>query len=84
MCSFVANMSIFFMLNFFDNGDILVVCFYVDDLIFTRNNPNLFEDFKKMTDIELMSYYLGLEVKQMNNDIFVSQESYANKVLENF
>ncbi|RDX69179.1 hypothetical protein CR513_51741, partial [Mucuna pruriens] len=38
----------------------------------------------EMTDIGLMSYYLGLEVKQMNNDIFVSQESYAKKVLEKF
>ncbi|RDY06898.1 hypothetical protein CR513_09053, partial [Mucuna pruriens] len=69
-----------------DNGDILLVCLYVDDLIFTGNNPNLFKDFKKvmscefeMTNIGLMSYYLGLEVKQMNNDIFVSQESYAKK-----
>ena len=31
----------------FDNGDILLVCIYVDDLIFTGNNPSLFEDFKK-------------------------------------
>ncbi|RDX69166.1 hypothetical protein CR513_51753, partial [Mucuna pruriens] len=68
----------------FDNGDILLVCLYVNDLIFTRNNPNLFEDFKKvmscefeMIDIELMSYYLGLELKQINNDTFVSPESYA-------
>ncbi|RDX82230.1 hypothetical protein CR513_37006, partial [Mucuna pruriens] len=44
-------------------------------------------DFKKvmsckfeMAEIGLMSYYLGLEVKQMNDDIFVSQESYANKL----
>ena len=25
------------------DGDILIVCLYVDDLIFTRSNPNLFE-----------------------------------------
>ena len=54
------------------NGDVLLVCLYVDDLIFTGNNPRLFEDFKKamtrefeMTDVGLMSYYLGIEVKQM-------------------
>ncbi|RDX99339.1 hypothetical protein CR513_17616, partial [Mucuna pruriens] len=48
-------------------------------------------DFKKVmsyefeiTNIGLISYYLGLEVKQMNNGIFVSQESYAKKVLEKF
>ena len=34
-------------------------------------------------DIGLMDYYLGLEMKQMENDIFVSQESYG-KVLKKF
>lgn len=39
---------------------ILIVCLYVDDLIFIGNNPNIFEEFKKamarkfeMTDISL-------------------------------
>jgi hypothetical protein len=55
-----------------ENGNILHVCLYIDDLIFTGNNSSMFEDFKKtmtpefkMTDIGLMSYYLGIEVKQM-------------------
>jgi hypothetical protein len=55
-----------------ENGNILLVCLYVNDLIFTDNNPSMFEDFNKamtqefeMTDICLMSYYLGIEVKQM-------------------
>lgn len=38
----------------------------------------------EMTDIGLMSYYLGQEVMQMENDIFVFQESYEKKVLEKF
>ena len=29
------------------NGDILIVCLYVDDLIFTGNNPSMFEDRKQ-------------------------------------
>ncbi|RDY05238.1 putative mitochondrial protein, partial [Mucuna pruriens] len=37
---FVANMSMLFMLKKIDNCDILLVCFYVDDLIFTGKNPN--------------------------------------------
>ena len=63
----------------------------MDDLIFTGNNPSLFEEFKKamslefeMTDIGLMSYYLGLEVKQMGDAIFISQESYVKEVLKKF
>ncbi|KAL0401556.1 UNVERIFIED_CONTAM: Retrovirus-related Pol polyprotein from transposon TNT 1-94 [Sesamum latifolium] len=74
-----------------DNGDILLVCLYVDDLIFTSNNPNLFEKFKKkmslefdMTDLGLMSYYLGLEVKQSEKGIFLSQAGYAKEVLKKF
>ena len=65
-------------------GDILIVCLYVDDLIFTGKNPSIFEDFKKaitkefgMTNIGLMAYYLGIEVKQMNDEIFISQEGYV-------
>ena len=73
------------------NGDILIVCLYVDDLIFTSNNLSLFEDFKKamtkefeMTDIGLMAYYLGIEVKQVEDGIFISQEGYAKDILEKF
>ncbi|KAL4017192.1 hypothetical protein IC575_024868 [Cucumis melo] len=45
------------------HGDILVVCLYVDDLIFTGNCASMFEDLKnamtqefEITDIGLMSY----------------------------
>ncbi|KAL0554273.1 hypothetical protein IC582_008190 [Cucumis melo] len=68
-------------------GDILVVCLYVDDLIFTRNCASMFEDLKnamtqefEMTDIGLMSYYLGIEVKQSEEGIFISQERYTREV----
>jgi hypothetical protein len=53
----------------------------VDDLIFIGNNPKMFEDFKQtmikafeMIDIGLMTYYLGIEIKQGEDGIFVSQE----------
>jgi len=73
------------------NGDILIVCIYVDDLILTGNNPNMFEEFKKamikefeMSDIGLMSYYLGIEVKQKEDGIFISQQRYAKEMLKLF
>jgi len=53
-----------------ESGDTLIVCLYMDDMIFTRNNPKIFGDFKQemikefeMTDIGLMTYYLGIEIK---------------------
>ncbi|CAJ2651499.1 unnamed protein product [Trifolium pratense] len=72
-------------------GDILIVCLYVDDLIFTGNNPTMFEEFKKemtkefeMTDIGLMTYYLDIEVKQEDYGILITQEGYAKEVLKKF
>ena len=43
----------------------------MDDLIFARNNPKLFRDFKQamikefeMIDIGLMTYCIGINIKQ--------------------
>lgn len=48
-------------------GEILIVCLYADDLIFTGKSREMIQDFKeamvqefKMTDIGHMSYCLGL------------------------
>ena len=71
--------------------DILTVCLYVDDLIFTGSNPSMFEEFKRMmnkefemTDIGMMTYYLGIKVKQNKEGIFILQESYTKKTLKKF
>ena len=73
------------------NGDVLLICLYVDDLIFTGNNSHMIKEFKKtmtqefeMTDIGLMSFFLGIEVKQNNEGIFISQEAYAKEILKRF
>ncbi|KAJ4781946.1 polyprotein [Rhynchospora pubera] len=73
------------------NGEMLVVALYVDDLIFTGNSGEMIEEFKKammrefeMTDLGLMSYFLGLEIKQSDDGIFISQEAYAKEVLKRF
>ena len=31
-----------------------------------------------------MAYYLGIKVKQQENDIFISQEGYAKKIIKKF
>ncbi|KAG6466626.1 hypothetical protein ZIOFF_075563 [Zingiber officinale] len=67
--------------------------FEIKDLqdVHMRNNPSLFEDFKndiarefEMADIDLMSFYLGLEVRQSDDGIFVGQQAYVKEVLDRF
>ena len=86
-----AHMNMHFIVRCIKTEISYFFCLYVDDLIFTRNNPSMFEDFKKamtkefeMTFIGLMAYYLGIEVKQMEDGIFISQEGYAKDILEKF
>ncbi|KAK2975123.1 hypothetical protein RJ640_024698 [Escallonia rubra] len=73
------------------DGDIAIVCVYVDDLIFTGNNSKFLSEFREdmiaqfeMTDIGLMYYFLGIEVKQTNRGIFISQKKYAGDILKKF
>lgn len=71
--------------------DFLVVCLYVDDLIYTGTNPIMVQEFKKammaefeMTDLGLMKYFLGIQVRQSKGEIFISQEKYLEGVLKKF
>jgi len=62
---------------------ILIVCLYVDDIIFTENDTLMFNNFKRsmmddfeMTDLGTMHYFLGIEVVQSSAGISISQEKY--------
>ena len=37
-----------------------------------------------MTNLGLLKYFLGTEVKKMHDGIFISQEKYARQILERF
>ena len=37
-----------------------------------------------MIDIGLMSYYLGIKVKQKEDGIFISQQNYGEEMLKKF
>uniref|UniRef100_A0A453AK76 Reverse transcriptase Ty1/copia-type domain-containing protein n=1 Tax=Aegilops tauschii subsp. strangulata TaxID=200361 RepID=A0A453AK76_AEGTS len=69
--------------------DRLLVGIYVDDLLITGADEEVIANFKlqmkklfKMTDLGLLSYYLGIEVQQKPEGIIICQEAYAKKVLE--
>lgn len=72
-------------------GKILIVSIYVDDLIFTGDDEPMFEDFKNsmmnefdMSDLGRMKYFLGIEVLQRDDGIFICQKKYAMEVLRRF
>ncbi|WVZ73864.1 hypothetical protein U9M48_022122 [Paspalum notatum var. saurae] len=67
----------------------LVVGVYVDDLVITGASKKEIEAFKaqmkktfRMSDLGLLTYYLGIEVEQRKDGITLCQSSYAHKLLE--
>ncbi|KAL4376396.1 hypothetical protein GQ457_02G039420 [Hibiscus cannabinus] len=62
------------------NADLLVISLYVDDLLVMGSNDKAVSEFKlsmqkefEMSDLGLMSYFLGMEINQSKAGIFISQ-----------
>jgi hypothetical protein len=62
---------------------------YVDDLIILGNSTEVVNVFKQemkkifhMSDLGVLSYYLGIEVRQSVKGLELSQSAYASKLLE--
>ena len=73
------------------NNDILMISLYVDDLLVIGSNAQQVKEFKQkmiqafeMTDLGLMTYFLGMEIKQNKNEIFICQKKYANEISKKF
>jgi Reverse transcriptase (RNA-dependent DNA polymerase) len=67
--------------------ELLIVTLYVDDLIFMGNSQRLIDEFKRemklefeMTDLGMMRYFFGLEIKYEKSEIFISQGAYAQQI----
>ncbi|KAJ0440609.1 putative RNA-directed DNA polymerase [Helianthus annuus] len=72
-------------------SDFIVVCLYVDDIVYTSSSQKLLAEFREkmvnefdMTDIGKLSYFLGLEVTQRADGTFVGQQKYARDLLNRF
>jgi hypothetical protein len=68
-------------------GKIMIVCLYVDDMIYTRNLEltsfkHAMQSEFEMTDLGIMKYILGIEFDQSNKGIFVSQQKYATYIIK--
>jgi hypothetical protein len=68
-----------------------VLQIYIDNIIFGSTNQDYCDEFKKMMASEFemsmigeLSYFLGLQIKQMKNGTFVSQGKYIKDMLKKF
>ena len=75
----------------YDGKDILVVQIYVDDIIFGSTNDVMCKWFSKCMHSEFdmsmmgeLNYFLGLQVKQTKDEIFVHQSKYIKNLLKRF
>ncbi|GKA73815.1 ribonuclease H-like domain-containing protein, partial [Tanacetum coccineum] len=72
-------------------GDILLVQVYVDDIIFGSTKKELCIKFEKpmhekfqMSSMGELTFFLGLQVKQKEDGIFISQDKYVADILRKF
>ncbi|GJZ44425.1 putative ribonuclease H-like domain-containing protein [Tanacetum coccineum] len=70
-------------------GDILLVQVYVDDIIFGLTKKELCIAFEKlmhekfqMSSMGELTFFLGLQVKQKKDGIFISQDKYVDEILK--
>ncbi|KAH9799739.1 hypothetical protein KPL71_000448 [Citrus sinensis] len=73
------------------NQDILIVQIYVDDIIFCSTNELLCKDFSSCMSQEFemsimgeLKYFLGLQIKQNEEGIFINQAKYVKDLLKRF
>ncbi|GJY75980.1 retrovirus-related pol polyprotein from transposon TNT 1-94 [Tanacetum coccineum] len=69
----------------------IIVQIYVDDIIFGFTSQNLCDDFTKIMHDEFemsmmgeLNFFLGLQIKQMEDGIFFNQSKYIKEMLKMF
>ncbi|GKC50964.1 putative ribonuclease H-like domain-containing protein, partial [Tanacetum coccineum] len=74
-----------------DKGDILLVQVYVDDIIFGSTKKSLCVEFEQMmhkrfqmSSMGELTFFIGLQVKQKDDGIFISQDKYVVDILKKF
>nr|GEV80629.1 hypothetical protein [Tanacetum cinerariifolium] len=72
-------------------GDFILVQVYVDDIIFGLSNPQLCREFEglmhekfQMSAMGELNFFLGLQVLQKKDGIFLSQDKYVGDILNKF
>ncbi|WRX17144.1 Reverse transcriptase [Theobroma cacao] len=72
-------------------NDLIIVQIYVDDIVFGATNEALCKNFAKemqgefeMSMMGELKYFLGLQIKQSEEEIFINQERYTHDMLKKF
>ncbi|KAJ4810455.1 Pol [Rhynchospora pubera] len=70
---------------------LLLVQIYVDDIIFGSTNATLAQEFSSLMSSEFemsmmgeLTFFLGLQIKQLKDGIFVNQVKYAKELVKKF
>nr|GEX30870.1 putative ribonuclease H-like domain-containing protein [Tanacetum cinerariifolium] len=74
-----------------DKKDIMLVQVYMDDIIFGSTKKSCCDEFEalmksifQISYIGYLTFFLGLQVKQKQDEIFISQDKYVAKILKKF
>ncbi|GJZ23198.1 putative ribonuclease H-like domain-containing protein [Tanacetum coccineum] len=74
-----------------DKNDIMLVQVYVDDIIFGSTKRSwcdvseaLMKSIFQMSSMGELTFFLGLQVKQKEDGIFISQDKYVAEILKKF
>nr|GEV21315.1 putative ribonuclease H-like domain-containing protein [Tanacetum cinerariifolium] len=74
-----------------DKKDIMLVYVYVDDIIFGSTKKSWCDEFEalmksrfQMSSMGELTFFLGLQVKQKEDGIFISQDKYVVEIMKKF
>ncbi|GJS12849.1 putative ribonuclease H-like domain-containing protein [Tanacetum coccineum] len=74
-----------------DKNDIMLVQVYVDDIIFGSTKKSWCDEFEalmksrfQMSSMGELTFFFGLQVKQKEDGIFISQDKYVAEILKKF
>jgi len=74
-----------------ENDKLLILVVYVDDIIFGNNEEAMSQSFSLMMQKEFemsllgeLTYFLGLQIQQNKNGIFLSQTKYLKHILKKY
>ena len=74
-----------------EDSKLIVAQVYVDDIIFGSTKDELAHGFSKLMQAEFemsmigeLTHFLGLQIRQQDSSIFLSQSKYAKNLVKNF